>query len=312
MFLELLHNFAEIGSITNFITFAVTILGAISLLFVNMGRYFQAKKFGIPLRNVHQANIAESAELWIALAGSFGFGIFVPIILLGVGWGWWLVAPIIFFSFTMGKIMTKSGQTIYAEKTVTRDGKEYKIIFDKTLIYYTIRSIFATIGYLYLRHAYNNIFAIGVLPILLTAVAAIPLLYYLYNLMTLLGKGLRGRLFGGNEIMTAEIDGQNYFVSMRHSQYQWFLMQYELEEKLSKQKKLRIGKWVNYRWVDMTILVKFTKDNFIIRDLSELEGSLKSIKITKIVDKSKRGRFTYETEIAPSAAPDESSPGGTS
>ena len=58
---EFLNWFSEIGQQTGLVTFTVTILGMFSLLLVNMGRYFQAKKFGIPLRNVHQANIAKSA-----------------------------------------------------------------------------------------------------------------------------------------------------------------------------------------------------------------------------------------------------------
>ena len=306
MIYEFLSNFTEFGSVTSLVTFAVTILGALSLLLVNLGRYFKAKKYGIPLHNVHQANIAESAELWIALAGTLGFGVLVPVIMLRAHWDWWLIMPLIFAAFFMGFVMTKSDHRSYQSKTITRDGKEYEVQFENTLIHYALRSLGAAFAYMNFHRLHYNAFqagdaaAGGVLAILRSSLAAIVLLYYLYHLLDQLRATLKGRLFGNTVIMVTEIDGHNYFVAMPHNQSAWFLMRYELETK-SKASGLRIGKWPIINYVTITTIAKFTKDSFIIRDLSELPEPLNRIVVSSIVDKNKRGMFTVETEVTHSA-----------
>ena len=307
---EFLSIFTEVGNITSLMTFAVTILGALSLLLVNLGRYFQSKKFGIPLRNVHQANIAESAELWIALAGSLGFGLFVPFIMLSVGWSLWLIMPVMFVSFIMGFIMTKGSHSYWGHKTITRDGKEYRVEIDMTLIFYAVRSLLAALGYARLHQVYYDMFvaeeaaSYGFFSITVTVFSTILLLYYFFQLMMQLYTSVVGRLFGNIELSVTTINGQKYFVAMRHNQDKWFLMEYELEE---YRKVFRLGMFKRnfYSSTSLTIVAKFTKDTYIIRDLSELTEPLKRIAVSRVINKERRGRFTYESEVVRSADMDE-------
>ena len=289
--------FAELGQLTGVLTFAVTILGMFSLLLVNMGRYFQAKKFGIPLCNVHQANIAESAELWISLLGALGFGVILPVVLLNVELSPLVLFPVLLVSFLMGLVMTKSGNNVQQGKGTLRDGKVYVKVYETTLLYYSAFSLLALLAYIRLHGIYYETFISettprgGVFAYVLAALVVLAFVIYFYFLSRQLFDSLVKRLFGNTRLITVEIDGKKYFVAMRHNQYQWFLMEYEL---VSKRKVYFEGTFLHSSFVKHIAL--FTKGSFIIKDLSELEGPLKSFGFDEVRNKSKCGVFTYEFE----------------
>ena len=297
---EFLNWFSELGQLTSLVTFAVTVLGMLSLLLVNMGRYLQSKKFGIPLRNVHQANIAESAELWIALMGSLGFGVLLPVVFLNVELGPLALFPILFVFFFLGFVMTKHATITTTGKTVVIDGKDFELQYNTTLIFYTIRSIPASFAYLRLHRIHYEVFiaenelaAWGGSRIL-TVLMVCAFIYYFFFLFGQLKGSLYGRLFGNASLITAEIDGKKYFVAMRHNQYQWFLMEYEIEERTEL---FSIGKFYRSRYIIR--IARFSEGEYIIRDLSELEGPLETENFSDVRDKNKLSFFTYAYEVKP-------------
>lgn len=302
MFNVFFELFADFGNIAGIVTLVATILGAVSLFIVNMGRFYQARKFGIPLRYVHQVNISESIELWIALMGTLGFGILVPIFILIADWQWWGVLPVVFASYFMACVMTKSGTAFHQGKKVERDGKQYSVSYDVTIFMYANRSIYASLTYLRIRNLYTAFIleeAIGggLFNQLVSILAVILLLYFYFRLLGQLKSNTIDRLLGNQESISTEIDGKKYFVAMRHNQYQWFLMEYYLE---TGWKRFRIGtaKYRLYQSNTYYSIAKFTKSNFIIKDLTELEGQLKQLSVDKFVDKNWRGYFKFEYEVS--------------
>lgn len=273
MFDVFLSGFSEIGSIATFATFSITVLGAVSLFIANMGRYFQAKKFGIPIKAVHQANIGESADLWVALVGALGFGVFVPVVLLGTEIYIWFMLAIAFVSFALGLLCTKNNARIAFDREVKKDGVTKTVNVDHTLHVIAVLALLATLAYFRLSGEYYHVFVAqngrqgGILANLLLIVSVLVMGLYMLVLLYMLTGGVRARMFGSGDIMTTEIDKKTYIVAMRHNQYNWILLPCEIED-------YHVEKVINKK-TDFTIRtgVKraiFVRGVFIMKDLSEL------------------------------------------
>ena len=267
MLTDILDHIAEIGSLAGFITLAITILGAISLFVANMGRYIQAKKYGIPIRAVHQANISDSADLWIALAGVAGFGVFAPVIMLEMEMAWWVRFIAAFIAFTLGLVSTKSNTIIGSDRTVKRDGKEYIVRRDVSLILFSAVAILTATAYMRLHNVYiidgggTGFFATAG-----TVVAMIQTGIYILLLGLLLLLTIRRRMFGSGDVMLTEIEGQTYLVAMRHSTEKWILVPCDAEIKI---KQLTGTAQSEYKYI------YFEKSRFIMRYLAALDAPIR-------------------------------------
>lgn len=265
MFAYFQEVFSEMGNITSFVTLAVTILGAVSLLLSNFARYVQAKRYGLPIKAVHQASVADSADLWIILMGAFGFGFFVPIALLNVDIPWPLLFIAVTFSCFFSLRLTKNINII-----LNYNGKR----IDQAVVYIALASLVASAFYLRLHDAYYNFFISEVENtggLWLSIIAAAVFGAYFCVLIYALQRKIRNRLLGLQLVLTTEIDGQTYLVAMRHNQYQWFLVPCEIEHYQSEPRKTNFGKTTSYTTSDNII---FTPGESIIRDMSTLEGKL--------------------------------------
>jgi len=63
MFEQIALIFDEFDFITANLTVIIMVLTLFSLLLANIARYAQAKRYGIPLKMVHQASIPDSLDI---------------------------------------------------------------------------------------------------------------------------------------------------------------------------------------------------------------------------------------------------------
>jgi len=275
MFLSnIIENLTGIDSLVSFATISTMVLGAISLFIANMGRFIQAKKFGIPIRAIHQANISDSADLWVALVGTLGFGIFVPFVMLTFDINIWTILPVVFVTFILGLFFTKSLLKIKTNKKVIRDGKEYAVTRDFPFILVACIALITAIAYMRLHYVYiNNIgtgasLENGLFNGFMTITALVVQIGYTLILLILLFLNVLTRISGNRDIMTTSIDGQDYIISMRHNIDKWILQPCEImsyESFMNKASSLH----------DDIVIILFEKGVFIIRDLSTLPEPIK-------------------------------------
>jgi len=267
--IDIFNNLTDINNLTGVATISTMVLGAISLFIANMGRFIQAKKFGIPVRAVHQANISDSADLWVALVGTLGFGIFIPLIMLNLDVSWWLRLIIAFIAFALGILSTKSLLKIQTSKKVKRDGKEYAVTKDFPILLISCIALITTTAYMRLHYIYNldtitNGRIIGdFFPSLLNIVVIVIQGCYVLCLLLLLILNVFTRMTGSRDIMTTAIDGQNYLITMRHNLDKWILQPCEILDYETYFNK------VSSAHNDVKIVL-FEKGVFIIKDLSSL------------------------------------------
>ena len=284
MFADIIEGFTEISALAGFLTLAVTVLGAISLFLANLGRYFQSKKFGIPIKAVHQANISDSAELWIALVGTLGPGVFVPIVLLNVDLAWWQLLATVFAAFTFGLLSTKSTMKMERGKKLKRAEGEYIVHQDFTIQFLLVLSLASATAYVHLHGVYNDVFMSeigwqgGFFATLWVVIAIICLGLHALLLLILLLTHISRNLFGGSDVMTTVIDGENYLIAMRHNVYQWILIRFEIEEYTEGGEQVAAD----------TKCLLFVKGEFIMRDLSILDKPITYHRNFRVVEKGKR------------------------
>ena len=291
MFVDIFNSLAEMGNFAGFITLAITILGAISLFLANMGRYIQAKKFGIPLRAVHQANISDSADLWVALVGALGFGVFIPVIMLNMDVSRWVLLIVVFAAFVLGLFSTKSNTGFSAKKRIKRDGNEYYVYKSITMQVFAGFALAGAIAYLHLFNIYvAEADSIGGFFAMLRMFIAVGVqgIYVLLLLLLLLTNVYR-RLFGSGDIMTTVIDGQTYLAAMRHSLEKWILLPCDIEDYLKKKEAGRymgkiVGEGIEYSVKNAL----FTRGSFIIKDLSTLPEPITYRTNFGVVEKAQR------------------------
>jgi len=269
MVLDIFNNLTDINNLTGIATISTMILGAISLFIANMGRFIQAKKFGIPVRAIHQANISDSADLWVALVGTLGFGIFIPIIMLNLDVSWWLRLLVVFIAFVLGLFSTKSLLRIKTSKKVIRDGKEYAVTKDFPILLISCVAFITAAAYMRLQYIYNHEFTTGgriigdFFPSLLNIVAIIIQGSYVLCLLLLLILNILTRMTGSRDIMTTSIKDQNYLITMRHNLDKWILQPCDIldyETYFNKESSVH----------DDVKIILFEKGVFIIKDLSTL------------------------------------------
>ena len=275
MFLSnIIESLTGIDSLVSVATISTMVLGAISLFIANMGRFIQAKKFGIPIRAIHQANISDSADLWVALVGTLGFGIFVPFVMLTFDINIWIILPIILISFVLGLFSTKSLLKIRTNKKVIRDGKEYAVTRDFPFVLIACVALITAIAYIRLHYVYINHIETGIgvengfFAGFMTITALVVQSIYTLILLILLILNVLTRMSGSRDVMTTSIDGQDYIISMRHNIEKWILqpcviMSYE--SFTNKASSLH----------DDIAIILFEKGDFIIRDLSSLPEPIK-------------------------------------
>jgi hypothetical protein len=289
---NIFESLTEIDNLASFVTISVTALGAISLFIANMGRYFQAKKFGIPIRAIHQANISDSTDLLVVLVGALGFGIFGPVIMLSVDMNWWVRFILVFIAFTLGLFSTKSAARIEKSKKVKRDGEEYIIMQDISPVFLPCFALVITIAYMRLHYVYYVIDAghpSSFFATLGTTVAVIAQIIYLLLLSILLVANLYSRMFGFEDVMITVINEQHYLVFMRHNLDKWILLPCDIETQVNYlDKKKSISSDIK------TAL--FEKGNFIIKDLANLPGPIVRCKDFYVVQKGQRKQDDVEVQ----------------
>jgi len=260
--IEQAQNFINDVGVISFMTFSATALGGVSLLLSNFARYFQARKFGIPIKALHQANISDSMGIWITLLGALGFGIFVPLLLLYAQWGRWPVYVAMVAALFVGLSMG-GGYTIRGKKKETEfNGKVFLHDTDATWMFHLVVSLLIPFAYLRVRNVYRYDLAEGFFHSATFYFALFWVIFYVIALLLPLFFNLRDKLFGGEKMIT-EIDGALYLVAMRSSQYHWLLVPCEiLTKSYTVNENAAISGTISSTYVG------FEKNTFIVRDLS--------------------------------------------
>ena len=279
------NTFSEVGNITSFVTLSATVLGAFSLLLSNLARYFQANKFGIPIKAIQQANVGDSIGIWITLVGTLGLGVFVPILLLNVEAGWWFVYITMIVSCFFGLFISKCYVIAGKDKEKEFNGEVFVHETDVTeLRLATISPIFA-VAYMHVRSMFYHVYIVGCDTAFAEGFFAYLRLYAsffalgVYALMIIfpLFFNIKDKLSGGREKMVTEIDGQTYLVAMRNSQYHWILIPCEPCEVVYK--KLKSGGRIGSQYI------RFEKGKFIICDMSHPPKEIRRLMDYNLVEK---------------------------
>ena len=283
----LLELFTEMDSLVTFATISITILGAISIFIANMSRYIQAKKFGIPIRVVHQANISDSADLWVALVGTLGFGFFVPVVMLSAEVHWWLRLIIVFVAFTLALFSTKNLIKVGTKKKAEQNNKENTTAKEFPIMLVLCIALITTIAYMILHHAYYNLTVAGtngsegLLWSMITILAIVVQSLYVLILLTLLVLNVSTRITGNTDVMTTAIAGQNYLITMRHSSDKWILQPCDIEDYEKYLKNKDSGLYTGVK------VILFEKGNLKIMELSDLPEPITYHTNSGVVEKGK-------------------------
>jgi len=262
--------FTDFSSITGFVALAATVLGAVSLFLSNIARYTQARKYGIPIKALHQANIADSANVWVTLIGVLGFGVIMPVALLGIDANAWLLGIIVAAGQFLAFIFTKSTRRVNAE----RKGK----LIPVTYIGFVLFPILSALGYVRLHGQFPS-FTLSVATIL--AVVWVGL--YLYVLGLHFASGLSSILFGSKGgLMTVEVDGQLHLIVARSSSYHWILLPCEYVDY-----ERRVEKKNGNSTVTSANYLVFERGKFIVRDLTEFAGYIMQVEARYSINRMK-------------------------
>jgi len=258
----------ELDFFVSNITAIIMLLTLLSLLLANLARYVQAKNFGLPLKMVHQAGIPDSLDIWITLICVLGFGLVVPWIMISVRINLVLVFAIIFVSCFIGMASTKSH---VGSKKINKDGSVQDI--DVSWILYVSIALFTAIFYTYMNaisvnaEIYEASRSVGqsvllamarVQRVLHTVFILLPLIFQLYS-----------KVYGNQDLMTVEVEGQLYLIAMRHISNYWILIPCTMG-RVKARGSFSIGS--NKEEDVMTDAIIFTKGKFIVRDVSNLEA----------------------------------------
>jgi len=248
----IMNLFADFSSATSFVALSATVLGAISLFLSNIARYTQAQKYGIPIKAMHQANIADSANVWVTLIGVLGFSVILPVVLLGMDANSWLLGFFVATGQFLAFFFTKSTRRTFAK----RKGKQINL----TYCVFVLSPILSALGYVRL-HGLFPFFTFS----FLTIMAFILMVLYLCVLAVYFVDGLSSILFGSKGgLMTVEIDGHLHLIVARSSAYHWIMLPCEYV-KCESTIKGKSGEIV----VRFRTFFVFERGKFIVRDLTE-------------------------------------------
>ena len=252
--------FADFSSIAGFVALAATVLGAVSLFLSNIARYTQARKYGIPIKAVHQANIADSANVWVTLIGTIGLGVLLPILLLGLDTPAWAASIIVAIGGFLAFIFTKSTRRTTAQRKDTT--------INITYIGFVLLPIIAAVGYIYVHSKFPT-FVFSILLIF----AFIAMGLYLWALSLHFTSGLTAMLFGAKGgLMTIDIDGVLHLVVTRSSSYHWIMIpcEYVNYERVITKKSGDVNS-------SIAKFLVFERGKFIIRNPAELTGYIAQV-----------------------------------
>jgi len=264
----------DVSSVASFLTITVTLMGALALLLSNLARYMQAKKYGIPIKAVSQATMGDSAAIWIMLIRALGFGALMPLVMLSTSWPWWVVLPVTAISFFFALSSELVSRWVSYKKKEYK-GKTYRIEKEDTYKYIAVVSALLSFAYLQIRTAYQAVydggrFAEGFIGHTRFFLGAFGVALYALMLAYIFYRGIVVILFGGNDSMVIEIEGQKYMAVMRNSHYHWILV--PCEPDVVVRRKYKSGKASTQQFI------RFKKGNFIIRDMSTIDASIKRMK----------------------------------
>jgi len=249
----------ELNNLASYSTIFIMMLTLISLLLANLARYAQAKKYGVPLKMVHQASIPDSLDIWITLLCVLGFGMVLPWVLVSADIFTWLAFIIIAMSCLSGIVFskTKAGYTARNKKgEVVRD-VDFKWVFYAQ----------AVLAFTYLHHTVEM--EAGRIHSILTGIAYFFIgLYMIYMLVALVADILM-KIRGSREILTVEYNEQTYLIAMRHVKNYWVLLPYTIERDYPKG-TIYVGGKTEQDKVDIIV---YKKGQFIVRDISIMEGT---------------------------------------
>jgi hypothetical protein len=250
----------DFNSATTFVALLATALGAVSLFLSNIARYTQAQKYGIPIKAMHQANIADSANVWVTLIGVLGFGVIIPVVLLGVDANSWLLGIVVAVGQFLAFIFTKSTR----RTNVERKGK----VINLTYCVFVLLPILSALGYVRLHGLFPS-FTFS----FLTVMAFVWVALYLYALGVYFIDGLSAILFGSKGgLMTVEVDGHLHLIVARSSAYHWIMLPCEYVEY-----KHEVKRKTGSSTVTLSNYLVFERGKFIIRDLTEFAGYIMQV-----------------------------------
>jgi len=300
----MLQLFDRADNIASTLTIAMIALSAVSLMIANLSRYIKAKKFGIPLDLVHPASIQDSVDIWVLLIGVFGLGN-VAFSYMGEGlFSNTTTFVIAFLAAFFSLFIARPPRWLFLGKRKFNVGR-----MSHPLICVFVTLIIAT-SYTYMnsvvRFADGRPVNVGnvdeetgaiqwgvfivinpdsddaellemdanwVLLLVILLGAYIHQVYLIFLLLL----NFYFRLYGGNDVSTIDIGEQTHLITMRHNSGQYILIPCELTEEAQSKRK---------RKPPIKVL-RFPKGEFIIRDLSIIEGSSviyrQDYKITSVV-----------------------------
>jgi hypothetical protein len=260
----------DFSSATSFVALLATALGAVSLFLSNIARYIQAQKYGIPIKALHQANIADSANVWVTLIGVLGFGVVMPVVLLGIDVNSWLLGIVVAVGQFLAFIFTKSSRRTLTE----RKGKQINL----TYFGFVLLSILSALGYIRLHGLFPS-FTFS----FLTVMAFVWVALYLYALGVHFTYGLSSILFGSKGgLMTAEVDGNLHLIVARSSAYHWIMLPCEYVEY-----KRVVERKIGNKTVTLSTFFVFERGKFIVRDLTEFTGYIVQVEAGKSISRVK-------------------------
>ena len=275
-----MHDFVEMfldltGSLATSITLGITIITSASLLLVNVARYFQAKKYGIPLSMINQASLPDSLDLWLILITSFGFGWLVPSYVTNMDINIFLAFGIAYVSVFVSIALMRN-----KAKFSRRNEKGSEMILSMNLgekiskialVSLLVASLFSYVGFANRQWVTDYEFTGNMFFNIVFQGASIILRIYLVLVVVTFVVSIIAKVYGDNDVMTVDIDGRPYLLATRHSQYQWILMTCVIEKNADEARDE--GYIVNNSGDrGSEYIIKFTKGKFIIRDMSALEG----------------------------------------
>ena len=258
------------------ITAIVMVLTLLSLLLANLSRYAQARRYGIPLKMVAQAGIPDSLEIWIKIICTLGLGVILPLALLTVELH---ILTMFLVSFTSSFIGITSSYVDARRRGQDKNGVEFDKSVNKYV--YPIFSLLTAIAFSYM-HFFVNMTGTyigtdiifyqeatrGGLQITFMVLVGVWLFIYTVIILGSLIINLMRDMFGIRDILTVELDGQLHHIAMRHTANFWILVPCWID------KQLEVGN-ISIGEVHRTEInvVKFVKGQFIVRDISSLDGT---------------------------------------
>jgi len=259
----------ELDFIVSNVTAIIMLLTLVSLLIANLARYVQAKKYGVPLKMVHQASIPDSLDIWITLITVLGFGVIIPLAMLSVNWHSLFVFPVIYISCLLGKASTKAN---FARRIKDKDGITQVVSYNWT--FYASAALPTTVVLTYIHFIIGSTGGYetsrSIPQVILMVIAIIVLTLDALLILASLVNNMYEKIFGNQDIMTVEIDNQLYLIALRHVSNYWILMPCTLG-KAEDKGSINIGETSEEEKLVDAIL--FSKGKFIVRDISLLDGS---------------------------------------